>query len=681
MHAGRRLHPDDDRSPFEPPVAVLSYSLARTLFPGRDPVGESIRANGHLVKVVGVAPRGFAGNRLLRAAALWLPGMATPRISHAPPERWVYAPDRGPFYMHVVRLADGATLERADLELTTAALALADGDSQAQKFRAVRANLRPGFADVPSTFGPIVGILLGVGAVLVLLGLANLANLFTFRGVRRAHEGAIRRALGASAFRIAQLHLMHTGVVALSGCLLGVAVAALVTSQLDGVVLPPETAVPIDWRVGTIVLALSFVVALVLGGAPARMASRLELSRILARTGRGSTASGRRVRTGLAVVQVVLSLTLFVGALLFTTTLRNLRAVDLGFQPDGVSVFQFGFRLHGYTSARKGQFYDDLLASLRANPGVAAAAVTADVPLVGGGTGWRIAPAGKDARTEGHPIQYTSVTDGYFETIGTPFVAGGPLRAGAGQGGEEIVISESLAEHLFGTRNAVGRMASFPSSASQPAFDVRIAGVARDVRFDALAAEPEDLVYRPFNPAGLNDMLLVRTSNGSGVVASIVRRSAAAIDPALPITFHMTMDGVVDRHLGSERFFAWTSSLLAFLGFVLAAVGIYGLLAQAALERTREFGIRLALGAERRAIRWLILRSALIIVAIGAPLGVALAAITSRLVTSQLFGITPADPPIYAIAASALGLVVIASGAVPAWAASRANPADVMRME
>jgi ABC-type antimicrobial peptide transport system permease subunit len=138
---------------------------------------------------------------------------------------------------------------------------------------------------------------------------------------------------------------------------------------------------------------------------------------------------------------------------------------------------------------------------------------------------------------------------------------------------------------------------------------------------------------------------------------------------------------VVDRHLGSERLFAWTSSLLALLGFVLASVGIYGLLAQAAAERRREFGIRLALGAERRAIQWLILKSALVIVGIGAPLGVALAAITSRLVTSQLFGVTPADPAIYALAAGALSAVAIGSGAVPAWTASRADPSDVMRVE
>jgi predicted permease len=527
----------------------------------------------------------------------------------------------------------------------------------------------------------MVGILLGVGVVLVLLGVANLANLFAFRGVRRAHEGAIRRALGASASRIAQLHVMQTGVVALAGCLVGAALASLLTSQLNGVVLPPDTAVPLDWRVGSVTLGLSFVVALLLGGAPARVAARIELTRILARTGRGSTTSGRRVRTGLAVVQVILSLTLFVGALLFTTTLRNLRAVDLGFQPEGVSVFEFGFRLHGYPGDRKDAFYRDMLASIRTHPAVAAAAVTADVPLIGGGTGWRIAPAGKDPRTEGQAIQYTSVTDGYFDTIGIPFIAGRPLRRDAGPGVEEIVITASLAERLFGTKDAAGRMASFPASAGRPAFDVRVVGVTRDVQFDAVAEESPDLVYRPFNPGGLNDMLLVRSSTGASDVPAIVRRAAAAIDPALPITFQMTMEDVVDRHLGSERLFAWTSSLLALLGFVLASVGIYGLLAQAAAERTREFGIRLALGAERRAIRWLILRSALLIVAIGVPCGLALAAVVSRLVTSQLFGVTAADATIYALAAGALGVVTIGSGAVPAWAASRANPADVMRVE
>jgi predicted permease len=680
MHAGRPLHADDDRSPFDPPVAVLSYSLARTLFPSRDPIGQTMRANGHPVRVVGVAPRGFSGNRLLASAAMWLPGLATPRMNHAPTERWVYAPDRGPFYMHVVRLEDGATLERAELELTTAALALAD-EPQAQKFRSVRANLRPGFAEVPVTFKPIVGILLGVGVVLVLLGVANLTNLFAFRGLRRAHEGAIRRALGASTSRIAQVHLMQTGVVALAGCLVGAALASLLTSQLNGVVLPPDTAVPLDWRVATATLGLSFMVTLLLGSAPARMAARLELTRILARTGRGSSSSSRRGRTGLAVVQVVLSLTLFAGALLFTTTLRNLRAVDLGFQPRGVSVFQFGFGLQGYFGERKEAFYRDLLTSVRTHPDVTAAAVTADVPLFGGGTGWRIAPMGKDPRTEGHAIQYTSVTDGYFDTIGIAFVAGRPLRRETGPGFEEIVITESLAERLFGTRDAAGRMASFPASAGRPAFDVHVVGVTRDVRFDGVTEESLDLVYRPFNAGGLNDVLLVRSSSQTSDVATVVRRAAAGIDPALPITFQMTMEDVVDRHLGSERLFAWTSSLLAALGFLLAAIGIYGLLAQAAAERTREFGIRLALGAERRAIRWLILRSALIIGAIGIPVGIALATGASRLVASQLYGVTADDPGIYVIAACALGVVTIGSGAVPAWAAARANPADIMRVE
>jgi predicted lysophospholipase L1 biosynthesis ABC-type transport system permease subunit len=209
-----------------------------------------------------------------------------------------------------------------------------------------------------------------------------------------------------------------------------------------------------------------------------------------------------------------------------------------------------------------------------------------------------------------------------------------------------------------------------------------VIGVAKDVLFGGLTDPSHDVVYRPLKAmSGLNLILLVRSSGRTADIPARVRRAAAAIDPALPITRQFTMNEVINEQIGPQWIFAWTSGMLAVLGFILAAVGIYGLMAQAAAERTREFGIRVALGAEQRAIRWLVLKSALIIVTIGAPLGVALAAIASRLVTNQLFGVTAADPAVYALAAVALGAIAIGSGAVPAWMASRANPADVMRVE
>jgi putative ABC transport system permease protein len=286
--------------------------------------------------------------------------------------------------------------------------------------------------------------------------------------------------------------------------------------------------------------------------------------------------------------------------------------------------------------------------------------------------------------SEPHRYESSEVSTGYFDALGVSLIAGKGIaaeetfRPGPETG---VVISESLARHLYGKTAAVGRILTIPKMLGEPQHEVRIAGVAEDVRWHDLAGASPFMIYRPIRRASaLNSTVLVRSADRTDRVISRVRDAVKSLDPSLPV-HAQGMDDVVSRELGEQRTLAWVLGLLAAMGFALAAIGIYGLVSQSTVERTREFGIRLAVGADPRDIVRLVLRSALFIVAVGVPLGCALAVTLALALRSRLFGITPLDPVAYVASIGALVVVVLAAGLWPAYTASRGNPADVLRAE
>jgi predicted permease len=392
---------------------------------------------------------------------------------------------------------------------------------------------------------------------------------------------------------------------------------------------------------------------------------------------------GTRLRTGLAVTQLVLSLTLLIGALLFVSSLRNLRAVDAGFDPAGVTTYRFGTRLQGYDETRLRAFYRDLTARLDQVPQIEAVAVADGTPMLFGGITWPVEMPGQ-GRESRFPVQAQYVTPEYFHALGIQLRAGRTFTDDEVFRADEtaVVASESLVRRLFGSPDVVGRALTFSATYSDPARDVRIVGVAEDVRLNDLAARPPEIVYRPMLEAhGTNDVLIVRSSSRTADAIAAVRAATASLDPALPVTMAEELNAAVSARLAEERLAAWVLGALAVLGFALAAIGIHGLVSQGVVERMREFGIRLSIGATRGQIVRLVLRSAVRLAAIGVPLGLLAAAASSRLVGSRLFGVEPLDAGLYATAVLALLIVVLLAGLAPALRASRANPVDVLRAE
>jgi len=377
MESGRGFLPDEDARPGGALITVLSQRLAQVLFPGEDAAGRTLRINGLTFTVAGVVRADFPGAIIQRPVDLWMTGLTSPQVGHSPPERWTYAPDRGPFYQHIARLAPGATFEQADLELRTAALALSETAPEARKFTTVRPMVHRGVGIDPQVVPLLwstVRVLIATGALLIVLGAANLANLFLFRRIRRGPEAALRRALGASAGRLVRLQLAETMIVAFAGSLIGFGLIVLGQTLLGSTVNtrvgPLE--IPIDWRLAGVAFGLSWLVGVVLGLVPHRLAHAGSLSAAVTGGGRATNRSDTRLRGGLATAQLALSLTLVVGALLFVASLRHLRTMDSGFDARNVTRASFEFGVQGYSSERSRQFLRDITARLQAENDVTA---------------------------------------------------------------------------------------------------------------------------------------------------------------------------------------------------------------------------------------------------------------------------------------------------------------------
>ena len=689
MVAGRRFLPEEDRTPGGAAVTVLSERLARVLFPDTSAVERLVRVNEHPVTVIGVAPAAFPGAEMQNPVDLWLPGLATPRVTHVPLERWAYAPDRGPFYRYLVRLAPGATFDRADVELRTAALALSERSPDARKFQSVRPMLHPtaGMSAARREEARlVVGSLVGTGLLLALLGTANLANLFVFRTLRRRQETLIRRALGASTARLSRLLTVETLLVSSAGGVLGVLFALSIRSGVRGLDASGlgMLDIPLDWRLIGMAIGLSLCVGLLLALPSARLAAHGHAGGMPGHGDRTAGRVGRRWRSGLATVQLVLSLALLIGALLFVSTLHNLRRVDAGFDPHGVTRVSLGFRMLGYSAERSSQVLHAISDRLRRQRPADRVAFADAAPMWGSGIGRRVFLPGRDRKTALRASTIETSPD-FVAATGMRLASGRAFTAdetAPAMSPAPVVISEALARHLFGTTAAVGRLLAMEDTVPERHF--RVLGVVADVRWSDLTAEPPPIVFRPLVDARLvsiNNAVIIRSADSHADVMQRVRAAVASIDPRLSITASGTLDALVDARLGQERLFASVLTALAIIGFVLAAVGIHGLVSQTTVERSREFGIRLAIGASRGSIVRGVLRSSLVIVLIGAPIGLLAGLLGSRWVASWLFGVTPADPAIHAAACSALVVVVVLASLLPAWRAARTNPVDVLRTD
>jgi predicted permease len=687
LSAGRSFTPDEDRGPFGSPVAVISHRLARSAFGSPESaLGNSIALNSQPFSVIGVADAAFGGISNTGGIDAWVTGATWPYLHHAKPRST--SREDGLFYAFVVRAAPHTTFVEVESELKALTRHLAGSHpTENGKFLTVTPRVFPGLGLMPlmrARTATIVNTLLAVGTVLLLLGCANVANLLVFRAARRANEIAVRKALGASRARLLQLQMTESWMLSFSGAALGLALAIYLKQVIEQLLFPRapgmSIAVPMDLRVLGLTMAVALATGTLAAVAPGWLITR---TRGLAALGRATVTWSRapKLRGSLAVLQLGLSLTLLIGALLLVSTLRNLRAIDLGFEPDRVTVVEFRLDHHGYDAARAAAYHRNVLPALEASGEFEAVSLAFRAPF-GASRLVRVNPPGG----QGDPLRVTAngVSESYFRLLSIPIVRGRTFTPGeaAGSGdGTPAILNETLARQLFGTIDVVGQTVRL---AENPPQELVIVGVARDSRWRSIAGEQDPFLYQPFGQfrSGMTyGVYLIKSNLPSRRVGEIANAIAARIASAVPLAQPRPLTTGIDRELSEQRMFAWMLSLLAALGFVLAALGLYGLIAQTTIERRREFGIRLALGAAGSDIVRLVARYALTVATLGTVIGLSLSYLGTRLVESMLFGVTALDPAVYAAAVLTLAAVVAFACIGPAWRAVRVPAVDVLRAE
>jgi predicted permease len=697
--AGRAFTAEEDVPPYGSPVALIGDRLAQGVFGGPDAaLGRSILINGRPLSVIGVMPPGFIGLSPFSDVDVWIPSATYYHVRHFPAASMEGRIGRssGFFYTFIARLAPGAPVEalQAELDVLVPALATQYPDDNSA-FAKARARVYPGLGPNEmerAQYQSLVRNLLMVGGVLLLLGCANVANLLLSRGVRRQHELAVRLALGASRRRLVQQLLTESCVLALVGAAIGVGLAFGLKQVIATLLLPGMAGsgrapdVPLDTRVLGATLGVSVACGLLAGLLPAWLGSS---RRVGAAIGRHNprTSSGRSwARSSLAVAQLALSLALVSNATLLVVTLRNASATDTGFDPDGVSIHFLDLGSHGYSVDRAMAFNRDLVSRLAADPAFRAATLSTGIPP-NCGYGTRVVdPAGDDKPVIDICVNF--ITDDYFRTTGHTVLIGRVFDRAetvtpASPAGAPVLVNESMARRLFGDAAPLGRRLRFTATRSEPAHERVVVGVVRDVR--SPLNEPELMVYTPFALgqaySATRPTVMVRSDRPLRDAGERVRGHVAAIDPSLALGPPRLLTDWLARQLANRNVLAWVFTLLGGLGFVLAAVGLYGLLSQIVTERAREFGIRMAIGAGRRHVVGLVARLALWIAVLGSAAGLGLAALGSGLVEHYLVGVSRFNPALYALSGGLLGVVILAACLIPAQRAARVNPVEVLRAE
>jgi predicted permease len=684
---GRSFTSDEDRGPFGTPVVVISHGLAQSAFGSpQGALGKSIVLNSQPFSVIGVVPPSFGGISNAGGIEAWMTGATWPYLNHVKESR------NDIFYEFVVRAALDRTFAEVESELKVLVRQLADvHPAENKKFLGVAPRVFPGLGLPPLTrarTGTIVTTMLAVGAVLVLLGCANVANLLMFRAARREHDIAIRKALGASRSRLMQLQMMESWLLSVAGAILGLALAVYLKQLIEQLLFPRPTGMGVTVPMDTRVLGLTVAVALATGTlaalAPGWLVTR---TRGLSALGRATVTWSRapKLRGSLAVLQLALSLALLVSALLLVSTLRNLRAVDLGFDPNDVSVVTFSLDEHGYDSRQALAYHREVLPALLATGEFQTVSLSTRAPF-GPRSGVGVIPPGGDPDTPMN-VAANGVSDSYFRLLSIPLVRGRSftLEETLAPGeGRPLIVNERLALQLFRTVDVVGRTVRLAPAAGNPERELRIVGVARDSRWRSIAGEPDPFMYLPFaqfRSAGTNGVYMIKSAFPVHQVGEIANSIAARTASAIPLSAPRPLTTGIDRELSQQRVFAWMLSLLAGMGFALASLGLYGLIAQTTIERRREFGIRLALGAAGRDIVRLVARHAMAVSSLGVLIGLSISYIGTRAIQSMLFGVSPLDPAVYIAATATLTLVVALACIGPAWRALRVQAVEVLRAE
>jgi predicted permease len=693
---------DDDQTYMGHPVVVLSYGYWATRF-SKDPgvVGKTIQVNNYPMTIVGVSAEGFIGLDPSRSPQIRVPILM--KEAMAPEWSWLKVDERRARWVQVfARLKPGWTPRTAqgpvqglftqirayEMTLPSAKEWSAYSREQFMKGQLLVTPAAIGFSPLRNDFSTALLVLMCMVGLVLLIACANVANLLIARAFMRQKEIAVRLSLGCSRGALVRQLLVESMVLASIGGAAGVAVAAALTRTLLSL-LPANgqqqvtIAASPDLRILTFTLVLTGVTGVVFGLVPALRASRAEPWMTLKDTV-GSIAGGTGslfLRKGLVTAQVALSFLLLFGAGLFVRSLQNLRTTDTGVQLDSLISFQLSPSLSGYDNARGTIFYQQLLDRIRALPGVQSAARTA-VPILSGGE-WdnSMAVEGYSFKDgEDRQAFMNAVSPDYFSTMKIPLMEGRDFRpSDAREEWPVAIVNRRFADFFFPKGNAVGKRIGNGGGPNSK-LTIEIIGVVGNALYEG----PREGIHRQvFVPIwGRNSSAVyVRTTTASSSAYAALRGVIKELDASMPVYEMKTLETQLDETLLTDRLIAMLSAGFGLLATLLASVGLYGVMAFVVASRGKELGIRLALGAQSRAVVWMVMREVLALLAIGLAVGIPAAAGLGRFVASQLYGIQPRDPVIAGSTMAILALVSTAAGLIPAWRATRIDPILALRCE
>jgi len=668
-------------------VVVISYSYWKNQYHSdRSAVGSSLRINRTPFTIIGVAPEGFHGTRSGLDYEMWMPLTMYGQLTHT--GTWMLRDRNTRNFMMFARLAPDVTTEQARAEVQALAnrMAVADADSNQGIEATVLPVWQSHFGTQSILLTPIT-ILMGASGVVLLIVCANLANLLLARATGRLKEFSVRLAMGARPMRLIQQLLTETLLMAVAGSVCGLILANLLGGALrwllPAVARPAMLQPPLDGQVLAFTMALAFGVAILAGLAPAVHASRANVNEMLkegARSG-SSGAHSHRLRGLLVTSEVALAVIALVGAGLFLKSFQTARAIDPGFQPEGVALARFDFSSAGYDARQTDSYCRRLREQLERQPGVTAVSYDDSPPLGFSGGNWE--PLEVEGYVPGPnenmKIYRDMVSPGYFETMKIPLVEGRDfdLRDDA-TSRKVMIVNQEFVRRLLANRSVIGRKVHGWGQW------FTIVGVAKDSKYHRVSESPQPYFYIPIRQIFRPEYGLtfdVRTSGSANEAIAGLRREATGIDPELTIFDAEPMTEYVAASLFGAKVAASLLSVLSGLGLLLAAIGLYSVMAYAVAQRTGEIGIRVTLGAQPRDIMRLVIRQGLAFAAAGLVVGSLAAAALARVVAAMLVGVGPADPLVYAAATGFTVFVTLASAAIPAWRALRVDPAVALRWQ
>jgi predicted permease len=697
--AGRLLTPDDDKAVGESPVVVLSHGYWLTRFDA-DPgvVNKTMIVNGQSLTIVGVAPRGFEGTTLGVQPKVYVPitlrGLMEPLIG---PNQFA---NRRSYWVYVfARLRPGVSIDEARTGINVpykniinqveVPLQRGMSDQTMAKFKAKEAGVEPGArgqTSVRSEAQDPLRMLLGVTALVLIIACANIANLLLARAAGRANEMAVRLSLGAKRSQLIRQLLVEACLMAVLGGVAGLVVAKWTLGAMASL-LPADLAPLIP--IGLDATALVFAAALAIGTGilfglfPALHSTRPDLLPTLkGHSGQpGGARAAARFRTSLATAQIALSMALLVAAGLFAKSLYNVARTDLGLNADRIVTFAISPQLNKYTAARSQVLFEQLEDGLGRQPGVTG--VTAGmVPLLAGsnwGTSVNVQGFESGPDVDSHS-NYNEIGPDYFRTVGIRVLAGREFTRADTEGAPKVaIVNEAFAKKFNLGSDAVGKR----MSDSGGKLDVEIVGLVQNAKYSEVKGEVPPQFFRPYRQDSRLGFITfyVKTSVEPESLIATVRKVVADLDPNLPIENLRTLEQQAKENVFLDRFISFLSTAFATLATLLAAVGLYGVLAYTVSQRTREIGLRMALGAAPGRVRRMVMRQVGIMVLVGGFIGLTAAIWIGSIAQEQLYQMKGHDPGVMAGAAILLAIVALLAGLIPAHRASRVDPMTALRYE